>query len=77
MNPGQEKFYDFIVARVGEKHLEEAKALMRENFKKQDDGTFSPEFMRETQAKLTAMLKPETVDEVKTAMAHFASQIKI
>ena len=76
MNPGQERFYNFIVERVKDEYKEDTKTLMQENFRKQADGTFTREDMTETQKKLMQMLRPETVEEVKTAMAHFASQMK-
>ena len=76
MNQGQEQFYDFIVERVQDEYKEDVKILMRENFKRQADGTFTREYMAETQTGLMKMLKPEAIDEVKEAMAHFASQMK-
>lgn len=76
MNPGQEKFLDFIVKMVKDEYKDTVKELMTENFKKQDDGTFSHEDMVDTQGKLMKMLKPESVEEVKQAMQHFASQMK-
>ena len=76
MNPGQEQFYNFIVDRVLEEYKDTAKDLMNENFKKQADGTFARDDMVKTQETLMKMLKPEAAEEVKTAMAHFASQMK-
>jgi len=76
VNPGQEKFLDFIVKMVKDEYKDTVKELMTENFKKQDDGTFSHEDMVDTQGKLMKMLKPESVEEVKQAMQHFASQMK-
>lgn len=37
----QEMFSNFILQRVKEDKMEEAKALLAENFKKQDEGTFT------------------------------------
>lgn len=76
MNPGQEQFYNFILERVHEEHKDTVKELMGENFKKQADGAFTREDMLKTQETLMKMLKPEARDEVMTAMAHFASQMK-
>lgn len=76
MNPGQNQFFNFIMERVYEEHRETVKELMEENFKKQENGTFTREDMIETQATLMKLLKPEAVEEVKMAMAHFASQMK-
>ncbi|WP_310603686.1 hypothetical protein [Anaerosporobacter sp.] len=76
MNPGQEQFYNFIVDRVQDEHKDAVRTLMQDNFKKQDEGTFTFETLTETQNALMTMLKPEAVEEVKGAMAHFASQMK-
>jgi len=76
MDSGQEQFLGFIVERVKDEHKEEVRQLMQENFKRQADGTFTREYMVETQSTLMGMLKPEAVEEVKAAMAHFASQMQ-
>jgi len=41
MNQGQEQFYNFILGRVKEDKVVEAKALLAENFKKQAEGSFT------------------------------------
>ena len=74
MDHGQEKFLNFIVERVREECAEDAKELLNINFAKQDKGEFSREDMVNTQQALLKMLKPEAMDEVKAAMAHFSSQ---
>ena len=73
MDTGQENFYNFIVGRVREECIEDAKALLKENFAKQDNGTFSREDIVSTQQALLKMLKPEALEEVKAAMAHFSA----
>jgi len=76
MDSGQEKFYNFIIERVRDDQKDSVKELMNENFKKQADGTFTREDMIKTQEALMKKLKPEAVEEVKTAMTHFASTQK-
>ena len=76
MNPGQEQFFNFIIQRVGEDNINAAKALLKENFAKQANGTFTREDMKNTQAELMKMLKPECINEVKAAMALFSSKMK-
>jgi hypothetical protein len=76
MNPGQEQFFHFILERVTPESQESIKAVLLENFKKQAEGTFTREEMQATQTALMKVLKPEAVEEVKTAMAHFSSQMK-
>ena len=76
MDSGQEKFYNFIVERVRDDQKDSVKELMLDNFKKQADGTFTREDMQKTQETLMKALKPEAMEEVKAAMAHFASAMK-
>ncbi len=71
MNPGQEKFFDFIIERVKNGKQEEAKALLNESFSKQAGGTFTAEYLKSFAPKLIALLKPESVNEVKTIISKF------
>ena len=76
MNLGQEQFQNFILERVRDEHKESAKEVLSKSFKKQDDGKFSLADTLKTQASLLKMLKPETIDEVKAAMAKFTTKSK-
>lgn len=76
MNQGQNMFYSFILERVTDDNKEAVQKLLQDSFTRQASGNFTREYLLETQAKLLKMLKPETVEEVKAAMAHFASQMK-
>lgn len=71
MNPGQEKFFNFIMERVQDGKQEEAKALLEESFGKQADGTFNQEYLEGFVPRMIAVLKPEHVEEVKAIMAQF------
>ena len=73
MNPGQEKFLNFILERVQEDKVDEAKALLEDNFKKQDAGTFSAADIAEFGSKMVSLLKADKVEEVKAIMKQFAS----
>lgn len=75
MNQGQEKFLGFILERVQEDKVDEAKALLDESFKKQSDGTFSHEYIMEFIPKMIALLKADKVEEVKAIMEQFAKNI--
>lgn len=55
---GQEMFLRFILQRVQEGKEEEAREILLENFKKQDEGTFSQEDIQEFIPKMIALLKP-------------------
>ncbi len=71
MNPGQEKFFNFIMERVQKGKQAEAKKLLEESFAKQANGTFSAEYLKGFAPKMAALLKPESVEEVKGIMAQF------
>jgi len=74
MNAGQEDFFNFILERVQDGQQDAVKELLSGNFQKQADGTFTRDDMQHTQTELMKMIKPEAIEELKTAMAHFASQ---
>lgn len=75
MNQGQERFYAFFMERTSEEHKEAAEAILLENFRRQDEGTFDREYMAEVMPKLFAMVRPDAMEELKQAMAHFSSGI--
>lgn len=76
MNANQQRFYDFVMERVKEDKAEEAKAMILENFKKQDEGTFTLEYMRQNTPKMMSFIKPEFLEEFKNAAAHMSSTLK-
>lgn len=76
MNEGQQRFYDFVMARVKEGKEEEIKALMNESFKRQQEGTFTKEYMAEIAPNMIMMLRPECAEEFKKAAEHMNSQLK-
>ena len=75
MNPEQQQFYDYVTALVDDGKLEELKGILAENFKRQDDGTMTKEYMMESGPKLIATLKPEHQAEFQKTMAQFMSNI--
>ena len=75
MNDGQKRFYDFAVERVQPGKEEEIRAIMNESFKRQDEGTFTKEYMAEIMPKMVALLRPECINEFKQAAAHMSSQL--
>lgn len=72
MTEGQEKFYHFILEHTEEKNKEEAKILMNESFKKQEDGTFDNAYIMKLIPKMTSLIKEEAVEDVKKVMNQFA-----
>lgn len=75
MNSGQEMFFHFFMERVKEEQKEQAELLLNTCFAKQEEGTFDRAYFDETAPKLYDMIRPESMDEVKKAMDHFASRI--
>ena len=75
MNQGQQKFFDFVMERVREDKAEEAKAMLLENFKRQEEGTFTQEYMQQNAPKLLLLIQPEFVEEFKRAAEHMRSTL--
>lgn len=76
MNQGQEKFLNFILERVQDGKQDEAKALLAESFSKQADGTFNAEYMESFIPKMIAILKPESIEEIKGIMTQFGGNLR-
>ena len=74
---GQEMFLNFILQRVQEGKEEEAKAILIENFKKQNEGTFSQDDIQEFLPKMISLLKPEKLEEIKAVVMQFAGNFGI
>lgn len=72
MNQGQEKFLGFILERVKDDKIEEAKALLADNFKKQAEGNFTQDDIVQFIPKMIALLKPDKVEEVNAVMEQFS-----
>lgn len=68
----QEMFSNFILQRVKEDKMEEAKVLLAENFKKQDEGTFTKEDVEQFVPKMMQYLKPEKIEEIRTIAKQFS-----
>jgi hypothetical protein len=74
MNPGQQKFFDFIMERVQDGKQNEAAALLNESFAKQADGTFTMDYIGSFAPRLLAILRPEFTEEVKAIMSEFGQR---
>lgn len=75
MNPGQEQFLGFFLMNTKEDKQEQAKTLLLESFKAQETKAFTLDDFTSLQNNLLPLLKEESLDDVKKAMAHFASQL--
>lgn len=71
MNPGQEKFLNFILDRVEAEKREDAKALLEESFAKQADGTFDQAYMLSFMPRMISLIKDEAKEEVMEIMKNF------
>ncbi|MDN3018175.1 hypothetical protein V7161_20030 [Neobacillus drentensis] len=69
---GQEMFLNFILQRVQEGKEDEAKAVLTENFRKQNEGTFSQDDIQQFIPKMISLLKPEKLEEVQAVVKQFS-----
>lgn len=72
MNQEEEQFLSFILERVKDDKVEEAKGLLAENFKKLTEGNFTQNDIVQFIPKMIALLKPEKLEEVQTVVMQFA-----
>ena len=74
MDQGQERFMGFILDRVKDDKVEEAKAMLAENFKQQaEEGKFTKDDIAQSIPKIIALLKPDKIEEVQAVMRQFSS----
>lgn len=73
----QEKFLNFILERVQEGKEDEAKEILTENFRKQDEGTFSIEDVQQLVPKMLTLLKPDKIEEIAAVAKQFAGNFGI
>lgn len=73
MDQGQGMFLGYILERVQEDKVEEAKGLFFESFQKLSAGHFTQEDMLRLVPKAMALLKPECIEEVMAIMNQFAA----
>ncbi len=73
---GQEMFSSFILQRVKEDKIEEAKELLAENFKKQDEDTFTKEDIEQFIPKMMNLIKPEKMEEIIAVTKQFSGDFQ-
>lgn len=71
MNPGQEKFFNFILQRTQEGKTDEMKALLIESFTKQQTGEFSKEYLASFAPKMLSLINPQFEIEVQEIVQKF------
>lgn len=72
MHEGQSKFYEFMMDKMLEDRKEEGSSLLKECFERQQNGTFTMEYLYDVNIKLLALMKPESKGEVKEILDKFA-----
>lgn len=75
MNEMQKSFHDFFMSMVRDDKKSEAEQTLAEAFKKQDEGAFDAAYMQTIVPKYFSLVKPECVEQLKKAMAHFSSTL--
>ena len=73
----QEMFLNFILQRVQVGKEDEAKEILIENFRKQDEGTFTQEDIAQFVHKMLSLLNPDKIDEIKAIATQFAGSFGI
>lgn len=71
---GQEMFLNFILQRVQEGKEDEAREILAENFKKQDEGTFTKEDIEQFIPKMMNIIKPEKIKEIQAVAKQFSQK---
>ena len=73
----QEMFLNFILQRVQAGKEDEAKEILIENFRKQDEGTFTQEDIAQFVPKMLSLLNPDKIEEIKAIAKQFAGSFGI
>ena len=68
----QEMFLNFILQRVQAGKEDEAKEILTENFRKQDEGTFTQEDIAQFVPKMLSLLNPDKIEEIQAIAKQFA-----
>jgi hypothetical protein len=75
MDQGQELFLSYILERVQEDKVEEAKQLLALGFQKLAEGNFTQEDIVELIPKMISILKPDKIEEVQEVVKQFAGNL--
>ena len=73
----QEMFLNFILQRVQAGKEDEAKEILLENFRKQDEGTFTQEDIAQFVPKMLSLLNPDKIEEIQAIAKQFAGSFGI
>ena len=73
----QEMFLNFILQRVQAGKEDEAKEILMENFRKQEEGTFTQEDIEQFVPKMLSLLNPDKIEEIQAIAKQFAGSFGI
>ena len=73
----QEMFLNFILQKVQAGKEDEAKEILIENFRKQDEGTFTQEDIAQFVPKMLSLLNPDKIEEIQAIAKQFAGSFGI
>lgn len=74
MDLKQEELYQYILARVEEKNIENAKTLLSKTFEKQDEGSFTKCDVTVLTPLLMSIVKPESIKEVQDFVKNYGQE---
>jgi hypothetical protein len=73
----QEMFLNFILQRVQAGKEDETKEILMENFRKQEEGTFTQEDIEQFVPKMLSLLNPDKIEEIQAIAKQFAGSFGI
>ncbi|MGL4336448.1 MAG: hypothetical protein ACRCST_06085 [Turicibacter sp.] len=76
MNNKQIQFLDFILKRVQDNKVDEARELVSDMIKKLENGTYTRTDIGELIPRMTILIKTNKVDEVHDAIQAFAASFE-
>ena len=71
MDPKQAEFYQYILDRVKEKNIENAKTLLTKTFEKQDEDSFTKCDLTVLMPLLMSIAKPESIKDVQDYVKNY------
>lgn len=71
----QRMFYMYIIPKIKKERVEEAKKLIFEGFKLQDEGKFTKEYFYEVKDKYLDFIKEDKLESVKKALKSYEEKL--
>lgn len=74
MNDSQKMFYDFYMKLIKPGVEKKAEAILAENFRKQDEGSFDKQYLENVIPVMLELVREEEVEHLKQVMQRFAKE---